>query len=354
MPIVGGFLIDLYNPAYGTLVVNICVLIGSVLTVVGLHLESFAITLAGRAVFGLGSGQIITMQWSLLARWFSKQHLSTMIGLSFALHKLTTFLGVVASGAVARYTGDSISSFWLSAVMCAFSVIMNIVYALVHRHLSNSGATNYQDTKCETVKNFHWRALARLRIFYWYTILLNFIFAGVWISFRSVSTNLVQVQFGASQDKAAYIASVGLTVPIILTPVVGKVLDQYGKRLSIRKYDCHQEIVHGFYNNYIALVTISSMFLILSCALLGWTHINPLVGMALYSIASALGPLCIVTAASVLMPSEYVGIALGLSRSSMGLGATAMNILVGVVQDHTPSKSYAGNSFCGYCEEKRH
>ncbi|KAJ2963319.1 hypothetical protein NQZ79_g1744 [Umbelopsis isabellina] len=220
---IGGFLIDLYNPARVTLAVNTCVLVGSLLTALGVHFASFALTLAGRAVFGLGSGQILTMQQSLVARWFPTQHLSTVFGLVFALNQLATFLGVVASGAIAHSTGTRVWSFWLSVIICAFSVIMNIVYAVVQKHLHTLAATESQHIKLETLKTFHWRAVTRLRIYYWYIIFLQFILAGVWISFRTLSTNLVQVQFGASQDQAAYIASVGIAVPVVLTPVVGKI-----------------------------------------------------------------------------------------------------------------------------------
>jgi MFS family permease len=58
LPIVGGFLIDSYSSVWCTLAVNGRVLVGCLLTAIGALLNTFAIMIAGRVVYGLGSGQI--------------------------------------------------------------------------------------------------------------------------------------------------------------------------------------------------------------------------------------------------------------------------------------------------------
>jgi hypothetical protein len=66
---------------------------------------------------------------------------------------------------------------------------------------------------------------------------------------------------------------------------------------------------------------ISCLFLNASYALLGWTNINPLVGMLLFSMSMALGPLCVLTTVGVLMPLEYSEAGLGMEKSAMYYGS---------------------------------
>jgi hypothetical protein len=82
--------------------------------------------------------------------------------------------------------------------------------------------------------------------------------------------------------------------------------------------------------------------LILSTAFLGWTYISAVVGMVFYSISLAFGPIGMITSIGMIVPSDYIGTGLGLYKSSNNVGTTILDIIVGVVQDHTADQAYTG------------
>jgi MFS family permease len=111
-----------------------------------------------------------------------------------------------------------------------------------------------------------------------------------------------------------------VAVPIVATPILGVIMDLFGQRIFI--------------------LTLSAIFLILSCVLLDWTYVNATVGMVFYSISLAFGPIGMITAIGMILPSDYIGTGLGLYKSSNNIGTTILDIVVGVVQDHTANQAY--------------
>lgn len=235
-PIVGGFFIDAFGSAWGTLAVNVFIIVGCLLTAIAAKIQSFGLMIAGRVIFGIGSGLIVTMQESLLSKWFRTQHLSIAIGLQLSISRLATFLGTIAASAIVSGTGDWVWSFWLSFIICAFSIVMNVVYALVVKRLRGAVVTKREIMELKAKKAFNWRSVTKFPVYYWHIILIEFIFAAVWSSFQTISTDLVQVHFGTTQVLAAYTASASLVVPIVATPLLGIFMDFFGGRLIICKY----------------------------------------------------------------------------------------------------------------------
>jgi MFS family permease len=235
-PIAGGFFIDAFGSAWGTLAVNAFVIIGCLLTAIAANIQSFALMVVGRVIFGIGSGLIVTMQESLLSKWFRTQHLSIAIGLQLSISRLATFLGTIAAGSIVADTNDWVWSFWLSFIICGFSIAMNIVYALVVKRLRGAVVTKRDLMELKSKKSFNWRSVTKFPVHYWHIILIEFIFAAVWSSFQTISTDLVQVHFGTTQVLAAYTASASLVVPIIATPLLGIFMDYFGSRVFICKY----------------------------------------------------------------------------------------------------------------------
>jgi MFS family permease len=321
----------MFGSVWGTLAINLVVIIGSLLTAIAAKYNSFGLMVAGRVIFGIGSGLIVTMQESILSKWFRTQNLSIAIGLQLSISRLATFLGTLVANPIVTRTGDWVWAFWLSFIICGFSILMNIVYALVVRHLRRSANNNASTgvLSKDEVKNvksrkaFHWKSLLKFPAIYWHILLIEFIFAAVWSSFQTISTEFVNTHFGLNNNQlAAYTASISQIVPVVATPVLGIIMDLFGLR--------------------IAILIISAIFLILSCVMLGWTWVNATVGMVFYSISLAFGPIGMITSIGMILPSDYIGTGLGLYKSSNNIGTTILDIIVGVVQDHTANQAYTG------------
>ncbi|ORZ25650.1 major facilitator superfamily domain-containing protein [Absidia repens] len=322
-PIAGGLFIDMFGSVWGTLAVNVLIIIGSLLTAIAGKYTSFPLMIVGRVIFGIGSGLIVTMQESLLSKWFRTNNLAIAIGLQLSISRLATFLGTLVSNPIAKATGDWVWPFWLSFIICAFSIAMNVVYALIVKNLRGRiTASQSEIDKLKAKKTFHWRSVFKFPALYWLIILLEFILAAVWSSFQTISTEFVTMHFHTTNVLAGYQASASQTVPIVATPLLGIVMDLFGLRIII--------------------LLISTIFLILSAVLLGWTYVSAVVGMVFYSISLAFGPIAMITSIGMILPSDYIGTGLGIYKSSNNIGTTILDIIVGVVQDKTANQAYTG------------
>lgn len=335
-PIAGGIFVDMFGSVWATLGINLVVIIGSLLTAIAAKYNSFGLMVAGRVIFGIGSGLIVTMQESILSKWFRTQNLSIAIGLQLSISRLATFLGTLVANPVAKATGDWVWSFWLSFIICCFSIIMNLVYALIVRHLrrkaiaehqakhGNNGGLTLSETEIKAMKRrkaFHWKSILKFPAIFFLILFIEFIFAAVWSSFQTISTEFVELHFGNSNSVlAGYTASASVAVPIVATPILGIIMDIFGLRIFI--------------------LLLSAIFLILSCVLLDWTYVNATVGMVFYSISLAFGPIGMITSIGMILPSDYIGTGLGLYKASNNIGTTILDIIVGVVQDHTANQAY--------------
>ncbi|KAL0144415.1 major facilitator superfamily domain-containing protein [Mucor lusitanicus] len=310
-PVLGGIMIDIFGSVWGTLAINFMIILGSLLTALAAKYESYALMVVARVVFGIGSGLIVTMQESLLSKWFRTRHLSIAIGLQLSISRLSTFLGTLVANSVAVATGDWVWAFWLSFILCCFSIAMNLVYALVVKHLKGQVVlTEKEKEALKKKKTFKWRSIFKFPLIFWHIILVEFIYAAVWSSFQTIATDLIQ-SISASASQA---------VPIVATPVLGFIMDFYGQRVVI--------------------LLISAIFLLLSSGLLGWTYVDAVVGMVFYSISLAFGPIAMITSIGMLLPSEYIGTGLGIYKSSNNIGTAILDVAIGVVQDNTAGQSY--------------
>ncbi|KAI9282247.1 major facilitator superfamily domain-containing protein [Sporodiniella umbellata] len=320
-PIAGGAFIDIFGSVWGTLAINLAIVVGALLTAVSAKYNSYVLMVVGRIVFGVGSGLIVTMQESLLSKWFRTQHLSIVIGLQLSVSRLSTFLGTLVANPVASATGDWVWAFWLSFIFCCFSIGMNLIYALVVRHLrGQAGMTVEERNALKHNKAFKWDSILKFPTIFWHIILIEFIYAAVWSSFQTISTDLVIKRFGTDNVLAGYKASASQVVPIVATPILGIFMDYYGCRVII--------------------LGASALFLILSSGLLGWSWTDATVGMVFYSISLAFGPISMITSIGMVVPSEYIGTGLGIYKSSNNIGTAILDVVVGVVQDQTDGNSY--------------
>ncbi|KAI8330074.1 major facilitator superfamily domain-containing protein [Chlamydoabsidia padenii] len=323
-PIAGGMFIDMFGSIWGTLAVNVAIILGSLLTAIAAKYKSFALMVVGRVIFGIGSGLIVTMQESLLSKWFRTQHLAFAIGLQLSISRLSTFLGTLVSNPIAEATDDWVWPFWLSLFFCLFSIVMNVIYAGVVKYLRGHASllTKSEAKALKQKKTFKWRSVLKFPHIFWLIILIEFIYAAVWSSFQTIATELVQVHFGSSKVLAGYKASASQVVPIVATPLLGLIMDYFGVRVVI--------------------LWLSAVFLMLSSGLLGWTYVDASVGMVMYSFSLAFGPIAMITSIGMLLPSDYIGTGLGIYKSSNNIGTSILDIVVGVVQDKTKNQAYTG------------
>ncbi|CAO3672396.1 unnamed protein product [Rhizopus stolonifer] len=299
--------VDAFGSIRATLLVNLIVIIGSLLTALAAHFRSFGLMVAARVIFGIGSCLIVAIQQSLLAHWF-RHRLAIAFGLEISIGRLFMFLGTLASNPIAKLTGDWVWAFWLSLILCGFSLVVNMVYILCARRIKLAP------------KKFDIRTLLKFPFILWHVLLIEFLFSASWAAFQTISTDLVEVRFGSSAVLAGYKASTSQIVPIVAAPFLGLLVELYGGR--------------------VLMLGVSGVFFIVSMVLLGWTAVNAVAGMVCYSVCLALGLISLITCVGTVTPVDQLGTGYGMYQSANNLGTSILDIVIGVLQDSTANQGY--------------
>lgn len=82
--------------------------------------------------------------------------------------------------------------------------------------------------------------------------------------------------------------------------------------------------------------------MLISLLLLEFTPLNPVVGMLMFSLSLALGPVGLVSSVPIILPLSMVGTGMGLIKSGTNIGASLFDIFSGLLQDADPNKGYTG------------
>ncbi|KAJ2429349.1 hypothetical protein GGF47_000785 [Coemansia sp. RSA 2524] len=312
LPILGGLFIDYFGTNSGSLIATSLIMLGNLIISLSTHTQSFSTMVAGRILYGLGSGTITVVQETILGSWFKGKGLAITIAIQITTSRIASFLSMGTAIPIANRFGFYGAAFWANFVVCALSFGINLVYIGAMRRIRRNTSQNVLD-RLRTKHKFNPRLVVFFFGIYWMIIVESFTLGGGWNSFLHINSELVKLRFGVNDAIAAWSASVSQIMPIFLVPFLGWFFDLYGKRTDM-------------------LVLSTSTFTI-SMLLLGFTKANPLIGLVVFSISLALGPLAEITAISLILPSNSLGTGLGIYKSAMNTGSTIVDIVVGVLQD---------------------
>ncbi|KAJ2591707.1 hypothetical protein H4R99_006658 [Coemansia sp. RSA 1722] len=312
LPILGGLFIDSFGTTTGSLMATFLIMFGNLIISLSTHSRSFPVMVVGRIFYGLGSGTITVVQETILGSWFKGKGLALTIAIQITTSRIASFLSMGTAIPISDRFGFYGAAFWANFVVCAISFAINILYMLAMRRIRR-GTPETMLSRLRSKHRFNPRLVLFFFGIYWMFIVESFTLGGGWNSFLHINSELVKLRFGVNDSVAAWSASASQIMPIFLVPFLGWFFDQYGMRTDM-------------------LVLSTSLFTI-SIALLGFTMLTPIVGLVIFSISLALGPLAEITAISLILPSSSLGTGLGIYKSAMNIGSTIVDIVVGVLQD---------------------
>ncbi|KAI7882775.1 MFS general substrate transporter [Lichtheimia hyalospora FSU 10163] len=315
LPVLGGVFLDAFGTAKGSIITTVLITIGNVLVSLSTHNRSMSTMIVGRILYGIGSGNVVIVQETILSQWFHGRDLAGVIGLMLTVSRLASFLAQATVIPIAESTGWYGYGFWFSALLCLFSLLINLVYLGLMKHL---GMNQQHITRSKRV--FSWSKLLYLPHSYWLIAAIEFLLGGGWGCWLHINSEFVKMRFGYDDAKAAATASVAQVLPIFLMPVLGVCVDRYGKRSW--------------------MIIASGLSFFLSMVLLGYTYLSPVVGMLLFSMSLALGPVGLVSSVPIILPLSLVGTGMGLIKSCTNIGATLFDIATGLLQDQDQDQGY--------------
>ncbi|OAD78168.1 hypothetical protein PHYBLDRAFT_140272 [Phycomyces blakesleeanus NRRL 1555(-)] len=363
LPLLVGNLVDdisFVGSIRSTTIVSTIIFAGSVLVSVASTYNNYAMMVTGQVIYGLGDGMIVTMQEAILSRWFRDQQLSIIVGLMLSVARLTKWAAKMVSYPIIEATGSKNWPIYIATGFCGLGVVMNSIYwfalykygyatasgrelqlhSKVHaihpeplekdeysRSLSvpsnlphsrhNSHTSSILSQHIVNSKNLKWTASLIFYIpgIFWMVPWVQLVMSSVLSSFSDIATEFVQFRFGTTSVTAGYQSSLTQVVPIVAAPLMGVVVHRYGKRLFV--------------------LFAGTLVLITALVLLAFTNATPEVGLIMFSLALALGPIGLLSSTPLLLPHEMIGTGMGLHKSSNNIGTTIVSVLVGYVQDLT-------------------
>ncbi|KAI8380992.1 major facilitator superfamily domain-containing protein [Radiomyces spectabilis] len=338
LPLLAGTFIDDVShlgSIRATTIVSMVIFIGSLLVSIAGIRNSYPIMITGQIIYGLGGGMIVTMQEGILSRWFRDRQLAIVIGILLCIARLTKWAAKMVCYPIISATGSDVLPIHVATMLCASGVVMNAVYWMimykngwatvtgkeivqVKAKYRNQFKRTEKDNSSSIITNsFRWSASLFLYIpaTFWMVPWVQLIMSSVLSSFDDIATEFVQFRFQTTSIMAGYQSSLTQVVPIVAAPVMGVIVHRFGKRLTS--------------------LLFATFVLTASMVCLAYTWAPPAVGMILFSLALALGPVSVLSSTSLLLPHELAGTGMGLHKCANNIGTTIVSVIVGYVQDLT-------------------
>lgn len=323
LPLLGGIFIDTFGTIPGSILTTVLITAGNTLVALSSSNANLTMMIMGRILYGIGSGSVVIVQETILSQWFDGRSLAAVIALMMTVSRLSSFLAQATVVPIANWLGWYGYGLWFSALLCVFSLLINLVYVVLLKSI-----TTIDQKQCQVQKNvkqkktFRWSQLVQLPHSYWLIALMEFLLGGAWSCFLHINSELVKYRFGYKDQEAAAIASVGQVLPIFIMPILGILIDKYGNRTW--------------------MMLGSGLSFLLCILLLEYTPLHPILGMISFSTSLALGPVALVSSIPVILPLSLVGTGMGLVKSCTNIGTSLLDIMTGWVQDLDPNKDYSG------------
>ncbi|KAG2187624.1 hypothetical protein INT44_005314, partial [Umbelopsis vinacea] len=316
IPFFAGSFVDRFGPVQATLFVTTAITIGSMQLALSASFDSYGLMISGEIFFGIGSGVISVIEEAILSKWFRNNHLSLIIGAQLCITRMVQFVANVASQPLVAAAHNWAWAYYVSLILCCFSLAMNVLFAYMMWHFGYITWTGklVRDESYLAERRIKWTAPLYFPLVFWMAPFMQLTISSVWSSFESLSTEYIQFRFSTTSVLAAYKSSISQAVPMVMAPVMGFIIDRWGKRLSF--------------------LFLAAIILLISFILLSQTYVNAAIGMTLFSLSLAIGSIMILTSTALTLPRKYIGTGIGLHKTANNIGTTIISVIAGYLQDH--------------------
>jgi len=307
LAVFNGLLIDRFGPARITLWAAIIGFAGAVLTAIGTPYE---LMWTGRLVFGVSEGCIFISLVAGVAQWFARSGVALALAVFLSLARVGSFsLDVSPTWARALYEGGWQPPLWLGAGITALGLVAAILFRLLDsRYAAAPAAANRARERID------WAAIWSFDLSYWYILGLHVLYAAVFFPFRQTfAIEYLQHVKGLTLQQAGNVNSGVFAAAIFATPFFGLVADRFGHRAL--------------------LLTIGTVLLPITFAVLGLTDLNPWISTVLMGVSFSLVPAIIWPSTTLIVEPRRLGTALGVITLLQALGLWGSNRIAGWLAD---------------------
>ncbi|MDO4691488.1 MAG: MFS transporter [Porphyromonadaceae bacterium] len=277
----------------------------------------------GFAIFGCGCEMGGVTVSRILVKWFSGKQLALAMGLEMAIARLGVFAVFQLSPRLANLGDPSIMRpvFVVSLLLCV-GLIFYILYSFLDKKLDEQlgGASAEEE---EPFRLSDLRLIAGSSVF-WIVALLCVLFYSAIFPFQKFSTEMIANNLGVTTEVAASIFSIFPMGALFMTPIIGGLLDYYGKGAtmlmagSIMMAGCH--LIFAFYP-FVPGETVSYVVMIATIVVLG--------------VSFSLVPASLWPSVPKLIDSKVLGSAYSAIFWVQNVGLLLVPMLIGAVLERT-------------------
>ena len=310
LALIGGIVVDRWGAARVSLAAAALSFIGCLATAIG---EPYALMVAGRLIFGVGTETLYIALLVGLAQWFADGGGALAVGLFFSTARIGSYAADTSTNwAASLYARGWQPPLWLAAGLTFAGLVAATVYWLIDRAAPPAAPTTAGGPP--EPERFRWADLTGFNPSFWDIMWLNVLFASVFFPFRSTFSiqyyqdvrHLTLAQAGLANSWVFFAA-------IIATPLCGLLADRVGRRAS--------------------LLAVAAVILPLPFALLALTHAGLWVSTALMGLSFSVIPAVIWPATAMLVEKRRLGTAYGLINLLQSLGLALANSAAGWLND---------------------
>ncbi|BGO94151.1 hypothetical protein NBRC10512_003768 [Rhodotorula toruloides] len=337
LPILSGIAIDYFGPIAGALYSSIVILLGTILAGVAASTRSYPLFLVANIITGLGSSTIETSQSKLYSFYcLGGGIMGFVYGLDIGIGRVYNLAGKLSAVPIMEGTGSYAWTFWVSAILCAFTFLLTVSLALYERtfpacarvptgrqaavfaakQLAPGQAPASFGRRWKEERKYFVMSLMALPACFWIMDVSQLLQAGAVNAYTSNLADAISTTRNKSKAAAGYTSAIGQIIPIVLTPCLGMIFDRFGRRMH--------------------WVTWTASLYVLVFALLAYTTVQPLVPSILGSLALATNVLPWIASIPLLVPDQArLGTAFGVYKSLNSCGSVIVTVAAGAIQDRT-------------------
>ncbi len=317
MVLIGGFLIDRFGTRIMSLVFSALIVLGAVMVATA---PTFWLMIAGRTVFGIGAESLIVCQSAILAKWFKGKELAFAFGLALTFMRLGTLFSFNTEAWIAENASRWVSAdvmtgwraaLWVAAGLCALSMVANLVYVFLERRAAEQVKLSEGSAGDKIVVS----DIKQFGASFWFITALCVTFYSAIFPFTAFSTDFFVDKWDYTVVRGGQITSILIFASMILSPILGGVVDKIGRRGT--------------------MMIFGSLLLIPCYLLMGLTVFTPIPAMALLGLAFSLVPAAMWPAVPLIVKEKSVGTAFGLMTMIQNIGLAAFPWIIGALRDAT-------------------
>lgn len=306
MVLLGGMLIDRIGSRRAGFLFALLCTIGTAMTAAG---QSITMMLAGRVVFGIGAESLILAQNKIIAKWFRGKELALAFGLNIAVCRLGSLLAFGGMAALASRL-DWRGALWAACVLTVLALGAFAAYMAIDRRAERGRRLVEEQSDRLTLSD-----VTRFSPSFWLITVLCVTFYSAVFPFTYFSTSFFVDKYALSLEAAGRTTGILVLAAIFCTPLFGWIVDRWGRRAS--------------------LMVFGSLLFAPTYFVLGATHVNPVLPMAVMGVAFSLVPAALWAAVPLIIAEKRLGTAYGVLTLIQNAGMTLLPWIAGGLTDRT-------------------